>query len=352
MPTYNMPGGFTIEAQDYEDALYQLQIWSATLPNATNALYPPPPYLQGSAVTPNKTPQKEIPMKEIVISKLLKYKSLSKYVGLEGKLQIRAPTTFIGVEIELEKVNLSYLPNGTWTATEDGSLKEEGREFITIPIQFKYLEVEIQRLFKGIKSCNASTRCSVHVHINVRDMNLEELYNFILLYIIFEKSLYNYSGSRIDNNFCVPIFYYPILVKDFLYELKEYKTINKSWYKYFGFNLSPIFGGESQPLGTIEFRHMKGNTDCNWIINWINLIVSLKIQAKSLKHEELETHIRTMNTTSGYYWLAKETFKSFNELITKQPTFKDDIESCITLAKSIVTKPETTQEVIRLIKKR
>lgn len=292
-------------------------------------------------------------MKDIIISKCYKYKSLSKYIGLEGKTKIRAGTTYIGLEIELEKVKITSIPNGTWKMTEDGSLKEEGKEFITIPIQFKYLEVELDRLFKGLKSSSASTRCSVHVHINARDLNLEELKNFILLYLIFEKSLYNFSGNRINNNFCVPLFYYPSIVRDFLHYLTNNKMIYEHWYKYFGFNLSPIFGGESDPIGTIEFRHMKGNTDTKWIISWINLIVSLKLAAKTMKAEDIEKYIFSMNTTSGYYWLAEEIFGPNVKHLTKQETFKEDVESCITLAKSVLTSNKVkTEEIIEITKKR
>jgi len=37
--------------------------------------------------------------------------------------------------------------------------------------KFKYLEMEIRRLFSGLKFSSASSRCSVHVHINVREMS-------------------------------------------------------------------------------------------------------------------------------------------------------------------------------------
>jgi hypothetical protein len=279
-------------------------------------------------------PKKIASHEKTTISSLYKYKKLSKYIGLCGPTPVRADTTFIGAEIELEHVQLEHLPHSTWKMIEDGSLKIDGQEFVTIPIQFKFLEVELHRLFDGL-TAKATPRCSVHIHINARDFTINELKNFMCLYIVFERSLYNFSGNRIDNNFCTPLSYYPQIVKEFMACLDENIFLPK-WYKYFGFNISPLFGGESQPLGTIEFRHMEGSTNIPRILNWINLIVSLKISAKKLTYNEICEHIKTMNTTSGYYWLAEQVFKDHTKLITTQPTFKDDIEHCITIAKDIL----------------
>ena len=290
---------------------------------------------------------------KVVVSDIHKYEPLNKYVGIEGQSDIRAGTTFVGLEIELEKVCLKTDIAGTWKIDEDNSLKDNGREFITIPIQFKYLEVELERLFSGIKSAHASDRCSVHVHINARDFTLEQLKSFIALYLIFEKSMYNFSGNRWNNNFCVPLNFYPDMVSSFVNSLDK-MCIKEAWYKYYGLNLSPIFGGESSKIGTIEFRHMKGTMDKQYILNWINLIVSLKITAKKMKYSEIENHVITMNTTSGYYWLADKVFKDYKGLIIDQPTFKQDVEYCISKTKQILfpaTKNKETKDIVLINKK-
>jgi len=150
-------------------------------------------------------------------SQRFRYKSLSKYEGLPGKLECRAPTTYVGVEIELEKVNLKYdnIPS-TFTRIEDGSLKVDGAEFITIPIKFCYLETELNRLFSCLSTPDPSSRCSVHVHLNSRDLTSEELQKFLLLYCIFEKSLFRFSGNRWDSIFCVPLYAYSEQVKQMI----------------------------------------------------------------------------------------------------------------------------------------
>lgn len=296
-------------------------------------------------------PEKPKALSDIKIGDLFTYPTLSKYEGLQGKIPVRAGTTYVGVEIELEKVNFKSAVPNTCNVTEDGSLKDNGAELVTIPIQFKYLEVELQRTLGSLQSSHVSQRCSIHVHLNVRDFSLEELQCFTALYMIFEKSLYNYSGNRWNNIFCVPLAMNTLIVKNFFNKVQQgyIPNENNSWYKYFGFNLSPIYGGESTRIGTIEFRHMCGTTDIKWIINWINLIVSLKISAKNMKYAEIVQHLETMNTTSGYYWLVKTVFKDFANLISTQPTFKEDVESSISRAKQVFLKEDnTTQSYIQI----
>lgn len=284
---------------------------------------------------------------EVHVSDKYKYKPLNKYVGIEGYLPVRAGTTFVGVEVELEQVKQRTEIGGTWQRIDDNSLKDNGGEFVTIPLQFKYLEVELRRLLSGLSSYKTSKRCSVHVHINTRDFSLDELKTFIVLYMIFEKSLYNFSGNRWNNNFCVPLYSHADTVKKFL-TLLDGGEIYEKWYKYFGFNLSPIFGGESHKIGTIEFRHMAGTMEIPYIIDWINLIVSLKLMAKKIKYSELEDMIIDMNTTSSYVVLAETVFKDFARLITRQETFKQDVEMCISKLKYVILEDIPCKDEIKV----
>jgi hypothetical protein len=161
---------------------------------------------------------------------------------------------------------------------------------------------------------------------------LEELEKFLILYLIFERSLYRVSGDRWHNNFCVPLYNYPINVKEMLHSLSKGEFYN-SWFKYYGLNLSPIFGGESSKIGTIEFRHLIGTKDINHILLWVNLITSLKIAAKRMNIVQLKQRIIDMNNTSDYNTLVEEVFRSHSTVIKEQPTFKDDVEMCITQLK-------------------
>lgn len=267
------------------------------------------------------------------LGNLFSYKSLPKYEGLKGTLPIYHPNIYIGIEIELEKVKVNSIPT-TFYMEEDHSLKVNGLEFISIPIRAKYLEVELNRLFSGLKQFDTSVRCSTHIHINVRDLTIEQVNKLLILYMIFEKSLFNFTGKdRWKNNFCTPLFSCPRHIT------KWFVTPCVHWYKYFALNLSPIFGGQSKKVGTIEFRHLGGCSDVPKIISWVNLITSLKSAAIKIPMETILTHLETMNTSSAYWWLAKEVFGKLSKVITDQDSFKEDIESCITQTKYLVLDP-------------
>lgn len=271
---------------------------------------------------------------ENTISKYYKYQPIPKYTGLEGRISVKHKDVYVGVEIELENV-VSMLGNSVIYKHVDHSLKLDGIEIVTIPIKMRYLEVELRRALEQVRDhALVSKRCSVHVHMNVRDMTLEHLSNMVMLYMIFERSLYRLSGDRWDNNFCVPLAMTPdLLISWFKYEKKP---INWGWNKYTGLNLCPIWGGESSKIGTVEFRQHKGSVDVEEIMQWCNLITALKRAAQKIQRDELLAHIRTMNTTSGYWWLAKEVFGSWAKIVTSLPTFKEDIENCITNLKYVL----------------
>ena len=83
---------------------------------------------------------------------------------------------------------------------------------------------------------------------------------------------------------------------------------------------------------------MHGSTDVKEIMTWCNIITSLKRYAQDIDQDELISHIRTMNTTSGYYWLVKEVFGKWAKLLSHQATFAEDVENAITMIKSVMPK--------------
>lgn len=262
------------------------------------------------------------------LNSIFKYKRNKLYEGLKGNKATSSCSTLVGIEVELEEVQIKHKLSGTWKEVADGSLKIQGKEFVSIPIKHKYIQVELERLFNSFEA-KSSSRCSVHVHLNVRDFTGEELTKFLILYMIFEKSLFKFSGNRWKNNYCIPLYSAPSLVSQFISE-----PFTK-WYKYTALNLCPIWGGESKKYGTVEFRHMEGCTDPNKILEWVNIIVLLKIAAKKISLSDIAKYLVTMNTSSAYWWLAEEVFGKWSHYITNQKTFKDDVESCITQTKSI-----------------
>ncbi len=262
--------------------------------------------------------------------------------------------TFIGVEVEVEGVTEtlpSLLP--FWTFKEDGSLRNQGIEFVSTPVRGKGLIAALHKVSSLLKDTlpahDFSERTSIHVHVNVRDMTFEGLINFLLIYLIFESALYktifDVCGRKRDENiFCVPIqdtgksvFSSEVLSKfergknaDALRTLVEY------WRKYSGLNVVPV-----SSFGTIEFRHLGGVQDYMKILEWINMILSMKEYASIHPYEGLKERIMELNTNSMYEVFTKDVFSRLANNVLKY-NIKDELEKGVIFVKYLFTESSRT----------
>jgi hypothetical protein len=221
--------------------------------------------------------------------------------------------TFVGIEVEIERVNSpsSIMGNSNhhiWNPTEDGSLRNNGVEFVSIPLLTQDVEFSLINLFSALRS-NArwrgyefTERTSVHVHVNVLDMTMEQIRTLIMAYMLVEPALYDYvKGGRKDNIFCVPVkesFFGGTGMINIFSRINDglfLSTIRSLWSKYTGFNLLPII-----EHGTVEFRHMKGTDNIPYLLKWINLLVGLKKFAMEVDYNSFVERIISVNTTSEY----------------------------------------------------
>lgn len=179
----------------------------------------------------------------------------------------------IGIEVEVENVGNVAGLNPCWTAAEDGSLRNNGREFITHPIPAYYAIGALLNLFEGkyAKNFCFSPRTSVHVHLNCQDLSTQQVVDILLLYGLYERLLYRFVGkSRWKNIYCTPV-----TETDF-YSNLGYYGVKAPWEKYTGLNILPL-----SQHGTIEFRHMHGTTDVRKLSIWIDLITKFKEYVKT-----------------------------------------------------------------------
>ena len=230
----------------------------------------------------------------------------------------------VGIEVEAENTQDIAVP--FWKETQDGSLKIRGKEY-TIPVEEDVAADYLSLLFSIQNKIKMSSRCSIHIHVDIRTFTLSELATLILLYIIFEKSLYNFSGKRWDSNYCVPI-RTQLLGNILKYNFRHFREY---FPKYGGIHL---FAGDT--LATIEFRQMKGTTDVDVISNWIKIVTSLVKSAKKIPLSDFLKELETMHTTSSYKNLTVDIFKECSHFIFNQPTFKEDVEEGIRLTKILV----------------
>lgn len=231
----------------------------------------------------------------------------------------------IGIEVELEQIVLNRYPAG-WNRIKDGSLKDNGLEF-TIPVWHNHAEDWLRELFNSFNKAEASKRCSVHIHANINDFTLDQVKCLVLLYTIFERPLYRYSGKRWNSIYCVPVQTWAVGLN--LDEM-SFGDLAEAFHKYSGINIFPDNG----KLGTAEFRHMAGTKNILYIKAWIDIIAALVKYAQKQNYAELKERISNMRHTSQYWELLKDVFKD------KAPTlnysdFDKDVEMGITFAKLI-----------------
>ena len=215
----------------------------------------------------------------------------------KSTIPIEDKQTYLGIEVEIENIQRwasDYSPY--WRMIEDGSLRNNGREFITPPIRAYRVENALTCLFTQQLNpdIDFSERTSIHVHMNIRTLNLSQLRSLVLAYILLEKTLFTWVGpSRKDNIFCVPIT--DTMFGTRLKKLINLKVLQIAWSKYTALNLQPIY-----EKGTIEFRHMYGTKDIPTIIQWINFILCLKKFALRNDPEQVLLTIANLNTNSQY----------------------------------------------------
>lgn len=193
---------------------------------------------------------------------------------------------FVGLEIELEgfKYYNSYkLESELWSVKEDGSLRDNGKEFIfSLPLNGKDIEtaleifdIWVKKYTENFSAPIVSERCSIHVHVDVRDLERKELYMFMMYYLSLERLLFVYSGKgRYENNYCTPIH----LSSDFESRLSRLNSGSSDNFvmaldssKYAAANTTSV-----RERGSVEIRTHEGTYDIDRILEWIYILLSIK----------------------------------------------------------------------------
>lgn len=234
-----------------------------------------------------------------------------------------------GIEIEVENVpnaNTIRIPH-TWSIKGDGSLRNNGVEFVSYPLLADQVETAINLAYDSLipKNAHFSPRTSVHVHLNMRNSTYMDIYKLVLLYQCFEDLIFDFVGSeRKKSIFCLPLGqlqYYsylkPTMLKDRL----------MLWEKYASVNLKPLSN-----FGTIEFRHMRGTANKADVLDWITLLFKLYTFAHNISVEELEDLIVHTNERDDYINLGNKVFGDFFTKLAS-PAWEKKMNADTTIAK-------------------
>jgi hypothetical protein len=182
-----------------------------------------------------------------------------------------AQSFIAGLECEIESIRHYPEKLSPFTVTNDGSLRNNGYEFISMPLDEASLITAFKNLHAKLEFRNKddafSSRTSTHVHINCSNLETSQVKTITLLYALYEEFFFAMVDPiRRGNIHCVP------LTETFLptYYKYELNHMVQRWHKYTALNLLPL-----GKLGTIEFRHLQGTDDDVLMGEWIRVLSNL-----------------------------------------------------------------------------
>jgi hypothetical protein len=184
-----------------------------------------------------------------------------------------------GVEIEVENgYNCNWTDDSDWSRVEDGSLRNDGMEFITPPVTMDRLNQMAREYYQehDDRGYLASIRTGIHVHADMRWRTLEQVGAIVALYCALEPVLFQLCGpEREECIYCVP-WYRATDDADLMGDLLEQEN---SRYvrshldiacKYSALYIEPL-----RRLGTIEFRQAPTFHTARDLMTWAKAIEKL-----------------------------------------------------------------------------
>ena len=212
-----------------------------------------------------------------------------------------------GIEVEVEQVEnpqITFNHTPYWNITGDNSLRNNGVEFVSLPLKANQLEGALLQLQKSLpNTADFSPRTSTHVHMNVRDLSIDQITSLLLLYTTVEDLLFHWVGHNRDKSvFCIKLTETDY-VQLFLSLQNDPRDTIASWNKYTAFNLLPL--------------QSKGTLDIPRILCWINLLSCLKTAAKKKPLTQILQEINELNTSSLYEEFVRDLFGDYYSILTK-----------------------------------
>lgn len=236
--------------------------------------------------------------------------------------------TYLGLEVELEGVDIEarteddevdydYLSTELVRCIKDGSLRNYGAEFIfDSPLLFgsddflKALD-EIQEIGASFQAVS-SPRTSCHVHLNVSDLDVDQLQRVLYLSLCLEPVLMKYcSEYRQHNRFCLPSYKsydYINSVRNGLRAIRKDGRYSRDYFqnctKYAAISLHRL-----PSLGTIEYRMFDGTYDKDKLQSICKIVNTIRRIGLNRSIEEIKT-AKVQGTL--YRLLGSEISETFN----------------------------------------
>lgn len=235
---------------------------------------------------------------------------------LHEALGVQAPQTsssdllgegMIGLELELEGLPRTPEIRG-WRRESDGSLRDGIEYVFDGPQGGSQAEASIHHMASFLRDNppEPTFRCSTHIHMDVRDLELQEIERVVLAYLMAEGIFFEHCNVyRRYSNFCTPYWRNPAPLNN----LGQWLKVNswtypqrvrnfRGWPKYTAFNLQPL-----QSYGSVEFRGSHCITSEPELIALAQRMLHLRRLAKSITAEsplEFVEHLRTMSASDMF----------------------------------------------------
>lgn len=191
-----------------------------------------------------------------------------------------------GVEIEVEGNNLVEVHEKYWNSVNDGSLRGESFEYVfKKPLIQSDSTKALMYLKERLKESTLkfSFRTSVHVHVNVQDLEYTQLLNMIYTYLLIEEPLMTFCGKeRKGNRFCLRLQDAEGLLDTLIPMFKDmdyFEDIKEETIRYSAINLAAL-----RKFGSLEFRAMQGNLNVDKISTWTKALFNLREFAQSVEN--------------------------------------------------------------------
>lgn len=197
-------------------------------------------------------------------------------------------TLLYGIEIEVENVTRfpTVLHEGRskhWQVKEDGSLRNNGREFYTYPLGYNQARRALDTFYewKAEYGYEGNARTGIHFHLNVRPLEMEQVAAVCALYAALEPSLLTLAGEeREENIYCVPwyrdtgqaeILSKAVRQSHLADHASDYvvRTLGDC-VKYTSLNLACLW-----QFGTIEFRAAETFANKDDTVNWMDALTAV-----------------------------------------------------------------------------
>lgn len=199
-----------------------------------------------------------------------------------------------GIPTYVERYNHST--RNYWKIVTDASIHGDNSfELVSPPLKGKEGMVQIRRVCQVLYELGAQVNksCGLHIHHDVRDLNLDNFRNLFTLYARFEATIDGFfSPYRRGNHnkYCLSLQNLPLTAIRNARTLEELQVLIPT--RYYKVNIYSFWR-----QGTLEFRHASGTIDPEKIINWIiltQLFIERSKRAVSLSLRRTDSNLKQL----------------------------------------------------------